>query len=123
MKSLTRLLLAFALAAPGGAFAQTATVPVKVAGFGTLSVAGASVLVNTLTAGPNSPAFPGSQLNMTYVMNSPASANTLFVCPLGGTCATTTGIPVAVGAAFGCNQCLVTMTVISAGTATAVVQW
>lgn len=120
-----RLILSLAaLLAAGAALAQTVTVPQPVTGFGTLSVTNASALLSTLTAGVNSPAWPaGTAGTMIYVINSPGSAGLLYLCPLGGTCTAAAGIPIAVGAAFGCNRCVPAMTVIAATTATAIAQW
>lgn len=93
-----------------------------VAGFGTLSVTSGSALLSTLTAGPNSAAWPTSPRQV-YVVNAPASSGTLYVCPKGGTCSASTGIPIAAGGAYGFYQPATTMTVVSASTSTAVAQW
>ena len=113
----------------GAAIAQTSTVPAPLAGFGTLTVVNASALLSTLTVGPTDgtlprlPVFPPSQMQMIYVINSPSSAGILYLCPLGGTCSATVGIPIAVGSSYGCFRCLPSMTVIAATTATAIGQW
>lgn len=113
--------------------AQTISTPISpapVTGYGTLSVLAASLALSTATVGPNSPAFPAASLPNRYieVKNAPGSANVLFVCILGGTCATTTGIPLAVGEAKSwfvpsANGQFTAPTVISGGTATAIVSW
>jgi hypothetical protein len=121
------------LAAAGAAQAQTqpqAISPAPLTGYATLSVLAASLALSTATAGPNSPAFPASALPNRYieVRNAAASANTLFVCPLGGTCTTAVGVPLAVGESKSwqivpTTGVFVSPTVISGGTATAVVSW
>jgi hypothetical protein len=122
------------LAAAGAAQAQpsapVAIAPAPLTGYATLSVLAASLALSTATAGPNSPAFPASALPNRYieVRNAAASANTLFVCPLGGTCTTANGVPLAVGesktwAMPSTAGSFVSPTVISGGTATAVVSW
>lgn len=120
-----RLALSFAaLLMAGAALAQTVSVPQPLTGFGTLAVTNTSALLSTLTAGTNSPAWPaGTAGTMIYVVNSPASAGLMYLCPLGGTCTAAAGIPIAVGSAFGCSRCAPTMTVIAATTATAIAQW
>jgi hypothetical protein len=124
-----RVLALALLLAPGAAMAAVIT-PAPVTGYATLSVLAASLSLSGATVGPNSPAFPTGQLPQQYmeVKNSPASANTLFVCPLGGTCTTAAGIPLAVGESKtwmlnASNGQITAPTVISGGTATAVVTW
>ena len=117
----------------GAAEAQTVptpTVPSSLSGFGTLSVLAASLAVSTLTLGPNSAVYPTGGLPNRYmtIRNSPASANTVFVCALGGTCTTANGSPIAVGGSTtwnipSANGIFPSVTVISAGTATIVVEW
>lgn len=92
--------------------------PVK--GFGTLAVTSTSALVSTLTAGPNSAVWPTSPA-MVYFTNAGASA--LFLCPLGGTCSATTGIPIAAAATLALFNPATTATVISASTGSLVSQW
>lgn len=104
--------------------------PAATTGYGTLSVLAASIPLSGATAGPNSAAFPTGNLPNRYmtVRNSVASANTLSVCPLGGTCTVAAGIPLAAGESqtwfFTASQGQLTSpTVISGGTATAVISW
>lgn len=96
-------------------------------GFGTVSVVNASALISTVTVGPNSTAFPASTLpNQTFsIRNSVSSAGVLYVCPLGGTCTTAVGIPLAVGEVktWGIGGRTVVPSVIAVTTATAVVEW
>lgn len=116
---------------PSDARAQTTVItPAPLSGYGTLSVLAASIALSTTTLGPNSPAFPMSGLPNRYleVRNSGASANVLYVCPLGGTCTTANGVPLAVGETKtwfipSAAGSFVSPTVISGGTATAVVAW
>lgn len=88
-------------------------------GFGTLAVSSSSILVSTLTAGPNAAAWSTAQ-GMVYFYNAGAAA--LYLCPLGGTCATTTGIPIAVGATLAVFAPATTATVIGT-TGTLVAIW
>lgn len=128
-----RLALAALLAMAGAAHAQQQPQPVSPAaltGYATLSVLAASIPLSGATLGPNSAAFPIGNLPNRYmtVRNSVASASTLSVCPLGGTCTVAAGIPLAAGEsqtwAFPASQGqLLSPTVISGGTATAVVSW
>ena len=129
---MVRILTLIALFLPAAALAQSSTVitPPSVTGYATLSVLAASIPLSTATLGPNSPAFPVSGLPGRYidVRNSPGSANTLFVCPLGGTCTTAVGVPLAVGETKTWyiptpQGSFTSPTVISGGTATAVVTW
>jgi hypothetical protein len=123
----------FLLLVAGTAHAQQQPQPISPAqltGYATLSVLAASIALSTATVGPNSPAFPGSSLPNRYieVRNSAASASTLFVCPLGGTCTSSVGIPLAVGESKtwmipSSAGSFVSPTVISGTTATAVVSW
>src|SRR4051812_35291166 len=110
------LLLAAALALPCAAIAQQLT------GFGTIAATTASVLVSTMTLGPQSNAWPNAPQTV-YVMNAAASAGLLYVCPLGGTCSATTGIPIGPGASYGFAKPASTMTLIAASTATVWVQF
>jgi hypothetical protein len=128
-----RLALAALLALASAAQAQQQPQPVSPAaltGYATLSVLAASIPLSGATLGPNSAAFPAGSLPNRYmtVRNSVASANTLSVCPLGGTCTVAAGIPLAAGESqtwfFPASQGqLLSPTVISGGTATAVVSW
>lgn len=108
----------------------TPITPAPISGYGTLSVLAASLALSGATVGPNSTAFPGASLPNRYieVKNAPGSANVLFVCILGGTCTTAAGIPLAVGESKSWfvpsnNGQFTSPTVISGGTATAVVTW
>ena len=90
-----------------------------VKGFGTLTVSSSSALVSTLTIGPNSAAWPTVPGWVNFVN---AGAAVIYVCPLGGTCATTTGIPIQVGATLPVFGPATTATVIGT-TGTLVAQW
>lgn len=127
-----RLLLAAALLLPAVAWADptTAISPPPLTGYGTLAVVVTSIPISGATPGPNSPAFPGGNLpnNQITIKNAIGSANPLFVCPLGGTCTVLVGIPLAPGESQtwyikALNGSLVSPTVITAGTATAVVSF
>lgn len=97
--------------------AGTTGVPPPVTGFGTLSATGTFALASTLTLGPSSAGWPAAP-GMVYVVNAPASAGTVFVCPLGGTCTTANGIPIAAGSAYGLFRPSTAMTLVAASTAT-----
>lgn len=122
-----RLIFAALLASLASrAIAETAIVPMIINGYGTLSVATSSIPLSGLTAGPSSPAYPAGQpLSVVTVRNSIGSANTLYVCLFGGTCTASVGIPLAAGESktWGIGGKLTSPTVISGGTATAVVEW
>ena len=126
--ALAAMLAAFAVPALGQTV--TAIVPSKTVGYGTLSVAGASVALSTLTLGPSSAVFPTGNLPNGYmtVRNAVASANTVFLCEFGGTCTTANGIPLANGESktFSVSPTagsLTSPTVISGGTATVTAEW
>jgi hypothetical protein len=107
---------------PSG-LSPVATVP-AIHGFGTLSATAASTQLSTLTTGPNSAAWPtGTLIPQVYVINSSTSAGIVYLCPLGGTCGTTVGIPIAAGSAYGVFAGSTAMTVYAASTATVVAQW
>jgi hypothetical protein len=105
--------------------------PAALSGYGVLSVLLVSLAISGATVGPNSPAFPTGGLPNKYITikNAIGSSNPLFVCPLGGTCTVAVGIPLALGESQSwmltttLNGQLVSPTVISAGTATAIVSW
>jgi hypothetical protein len=128
-----RLALAALLAMAGTAHAQQQPQPISPAalsGYGTLSVLAAYIPLSGATLGPNSAAFPTGNLPNRYmeVRNAAASASTLYVCPLGGTCSSAVGIPLAVGESKTwmipvSNGQFVSPTVISVSTATAIVSW
>lgn len=128
---MTRLALALlAVLACGTARAQTVITPAPINGYATLAVLTASLSLSTATLGPNSPAFPVSALPSKYIeiRNAAASAGTLFVCPLGGTCTAAVGVPLAVGESKtwsvpSANGQFTSPTVIAASTATAIVSW
>jgi hypothetical protein len=120
-----RLALALMLAMAPAAYAQPPqpTSPAPLTGYATLSVLLVSIPLSGAVVGPNSPAFPTSGLPGKFinVLNATGSANPLFVCPLGGTCTTAVGIPIAAGVERSwmltttANGQLVSPTVISAG--------
>lgn len=116
--------LGLLLLLPSLAFAQSTTIniPWPVTGFATLSLTNASTLLSTSTVGPNSGIWPVAPQVM-YVVNAPASGGTAFICPLGGTCTASNGIPIAAGAAYGFTRPATTMTAISASTSTLITQW
>lgn len=127
------LILAAALAAAGPAWAQAPTIvsPAATSGFGTVSVSTSSIALSTVTLGPSSAAFPvgGLPNQQIAVSNSPASAGIAYLCPLGGTCTTANGLPLAVGErrtlylkAAASGQ-LTSPTVIAVSTATVVADW
>ena len=123
--------LAFSVLA-SSALAQSTQqiVPATLAGFGTLAVSTSSILLSTATVGPNSTTFPGGNLpgRQIIVRNSTASAGVLYICPLGGTCSATVGIPLAIGETKTFNVqavagILPSISVIAVSTATAVSEW
>jgi hypothetical protein len=132
MKAIRALIL-LTLLLPGVASAQPSTVitPAPLTGYAILSVLAASLPLSTATLGLNSPsAFPTSGLPGRYieVRNAPGSLNVLFVCPFGGTCTTAVGIPLAIAEGKtwfipSTAGSFVSPTVISGGTATAIVAW
>lgn len=106
----------------GGAGSGAPVVPPGVTGFGTLAATNSSTLLSTITAGPNSAAWPTSP-GQVWVLNSGLSADAIFVCPLGGTCSTTVGIRIPVGGGYGFYQPATAMTVFAVSTATVTAQW
>ena len=117
-----KLALLLALVAGAGESRAQTPPPQQIKGFGTLSVSTSSVSLSTLTPGPGSPAWPFGP-NLIYIINATGSAGTLFVCPLGGTCSSSVGIPLAAGTAYGFVAPSTNVTVISTSTSTAVAQW
>ena len=111
------VVLAAALLAPCAGLAQ------YVAGFGTLAATTASVAVSSMTLGPNSATWPPSQATNVFVINAASSAGNLYVCPLGGTCSATNGIPIVPGASYGFARPAASMTVVAQSTATVWVQF
>lgn len=94
------------------------TAPVK--GFGNLTGTGASALLSTLTTGPNSAAWPTTP-GQVYVI---ATGGTGYVCPEGGTCSATNGIPIGgIVAGWGFNAPSTNMTVYGASSVTFTAQW
>lgn len=111
-----------ALSITGSTGGVVSTTPAPVKGFGTLSATNASTLLSTLTAGPSSgtwPTVPGQ----VYVMNSVGSGGLIYVCPLGGTCSASVGIPISAGNAYGFYEPSTSMTVFAVSTATVIAQW
>lgn len=121
-----RLLVALGLLMfAGEARAQSviATVP-PVTGFGVLAVTGSSALLSAdLTVGPNSAAWPPPPGATTFVINPTGSGGTIYICPLGGTCASSSGIPITTGNAYGFFKLSASATIIGSTTLTAAVQW
>jgi hypothetical protein len=109
------------LAGCSGSGGAVSTVP-PIHGFGTLSATAASAALSGLTPGPNSAVWPTSPAQM-FVINSPGSAGIVYVCPLGGTCSATVGIPLSVGQSYALYQPSTSMTVFAVSTATVVAQW
>jgi hypothetical protein len=113
------------LATPAFAQVNVPSLPTIQNGYGTLSVAGSSIALSTVSTSPNSASWKMPLFGNLFVLNSPSSTGILYVCPLGGVCTSSGGIPVAVGVALtlslGGSQ--VSPTVISASTSTAVVGW
>jgi hypothetical protein len=110
--------------------APQAISPAPLVGYGTLSVLLVSIPISGATLGPNSAPFPTGNLPNKYinVKSATGAANPLFVCPLGGTCTTANGIPLAAGESqtwmiVVSNGQFVSPTVITAGAATAIVSW
>ena len=103
----------------------TITVPPSCNGFGTLAATNASAALSTLTVGPGSNLWLMPFNGTLYIKNSAASADNVYVCPLGGTCSATVGIPLAPGEAYGFNLggSTTSPTVFATSTATVVAQW
>jgi hypothetical protein len=102
----------------GSGSSSTTSPPVK--GFGNLTGTGASALLSTLTTGPSSAAWPTSP-GQVYVITT---GGTGYVCPLGGTCSATVGIPIGSAVAgWGFNAPSTNMTVYGANTVTFTAQW
>lgn len=99
----------------------TVTSP-PIQGYGTLAATNTSALLSTLTASAGSAAWPVHP-GTVNVQNAASSAGILYVCPLGGVCSASVGIPVAAGASYRVYQPATAMTVIAASTATIWAQW
>lgn len=113
------------VATPDDADAQqtsiVATAPPQIHGFGSLSInATTSTLLSTLTVGPNSVPWP-TVTSQVFVINQ--TSGTIYVCPLGGTCSSTTGIWILSGNAYGFNGMATTATVYAANAGTVQAQW
>ena len=96
--------------------------PNPVTGFGTLALTNASTALSTMTAGPNSAAWPTTP-GMMYVINDATSAGTMYVCPLGGVCTVANGLPLLQGQSYGFYKPATAMTAIAVSTATVKLQW
>lgn len=120
--SLACLLLAGEASAQMPPVAQNPTV---LNGYGTLSVSNSSIAVSGVTTSPNSAAWKMPLNGYLYITNSPASAGTLYVCPLGGTCSSSNGTPLSIGSQsiFNLGGSTTSPTVIAASTATAIISW
>lgn len=94
-------------------------------GYGTLSVTNSSVAVSTVTTSPNSAVWKMPLNGYLFIRNSPSSAGILYVCPLGGTCSSSNGIPLNIGdnGQFNLGGSTTSPTVIAASTATAIIGW
>jgi hypothetical protein len=111
------------VSAAGGATPGTVIVTNPgIVGFGNLALTNASTLLSTATVGPNSGVWPTTPA-IVDVTNDRASAGVAYVCPLGGTCTSANGVPVAVGQSFRFTKPATTMTMISASTSTIEVQF
>jgi hypothetical protein len=102
----------------------TAPLTVGITGFAKLSLTSASTRLSTATVGPGSAAWPTTPA-IVDVTNNPASADTIYACPVGSTptCTTATGIPIYVGQTFRFTKPSTTMTLIATSTATVEVQF
>jgi len=89
----------------------------SIVGFGKLAVTNSSALVSTLTIGPNSEAWPTSP-GVVDIVNDHQSADVVWVCPLGGACSATNGLPVPAGTSWRFNRPATAMTVFSTAGAT-----
>lgn len=96
--------------------------PVVAAGMGNLSVTNSSVLISTMTLGPNSAAAPNAEA-LLFVKNWKTSSGNVYFFPFGGTAVDTAGLQMGPGEGYGivCNPTLAT--IISDGTATVQFQW
>ena len=94
----------------------------EVAGFSQGNVTTASVAVSSFIIGTYSAPWPTSPGWVT-VENQSNSSGILYVAPLGGTCSTTTDIPIAVGGSYSFLNPSSAMTVCSSSTATADIIW
>jgi len=83
------------------AASPTPTIPPKLTAYGTLAVSTSSVALSTLTVGPNSAAWSTTlPNNYVTVRNSVNSTAVAYFCPLGGTCTSSVGEPIAIGEAI-----------------------
>lgn len=105
------------------AYPITVTTP-PVNGFGTLSITTNSVAISTVTVGPNSPAYPTTLPNEAVSITNAGTA-VAYVCPLGGTCKTSNGVPLAVNETrtFNIGGNTTAPTVISGSAATLIITW
>ncbi len=109
-----------------GARAQPVNMPPGLSGFGTLSATNSSTALSTLTVGPNSKAWAMPFAGVLNLLNASTSAGLLYLCPFGGTCSATVGIPLIVGQSIsGINLggSTVSPTVFAVSTATVVAWW
>jgi hypothetical protein len=89
-------------------------------GFGNLTGNSASALLSSLTLGPNSAAWPASPGEV-YII---ATGGTGYVCPLGGTCSASVGIPIGgIVAGWGFYKPSTSMTVYATNAVTFTTQW
>lgn len=105
MRFIPAILAALALLAAPAAWGQSAQ-PVNVyppflAGQGTMTATGSSQPISSanVTLTTNSPAFPTGQSVNGYLRVKNAGTSAVYVCWLGGTCASSSGEPVAAGEA------------------------
>jgi hypothetical protein len=94
--------------------------PSPVKGFGTLAVTTSSALVSTLTTGPNSAVWPTAPGMVTFINEG---ATVVYLCPLGGACTTSNGIPMAAGSTLPIFNPSTAATAVDATTGTLVAQW
>lgn len=112
-----------------GAMARTVAVfPPSINGFGTFTpTTNTSQELSSLGLGAGSPIWPNSTIGLTVSVfnNVSVGGGTVYVCPLGGTCSATVGIPVAQGYGYRFYQPSTLMTIYAPTTpaTTVTVQW
>lgn len=92
----------------------------QVRGFATLATSNTSTLVSTATAGPNSAVWPTNPGQVTF-FNSGATVD--YICPLGGVCTVSNGIPIAAGTSLTLLNPSNATTVINGSTGSLVVMF
>jgi hypothetical protein len=104
---------------------ETVNTSLPINGFGILSVGTVSAAISSLTKDATSPAYPTDALPNAAVTITNAGTATAYICPFGGTCKTTTGIPLAANETrtFAIGGSTTAPTVISGSAATLTVVW